>query len=107
MTQQKNAQRPLIVGKPALIMVDFQRGGPYVPGTENGISHMDFAEERRRTARTLVAAARGAQIPVIFIQEVHRPDHVDFGRELDGDTLESRFLLRGNATAEMRWRSPV
>jgi hypothetical protein len=33
MTQQKNAQRPLIVGKPALIMVDFQRGGPYVPGT--------------------------------------------------------------------------
>jgi hypothetical protein len=31
--QQKNAQRPLIVGKPALIMVDFQRGGPYVPGT--------------------------------------------------------------------------
>jgi nicotinamidase-related amidase len=84
MTQQKNAQRPLIVGKPALIMVDFQRGGPYVPGTENGISHMDFAEERRRIARTLVAAAREAHIPVIFIQEVHRPDHVDFGRELDG-----------------------
>ena len=41
MTQQKNARRPLIVGKPALIMVDFQRGGPYLPGRENGVLHMD------------------------------------------------------------------
>src|SRR6266436_8872432 len=95
MTQQKNAQRPLIVGKPALIMVDFQRGGPYVPGTENGISHMDFAEERRRTARTLVAAAREAQIPVIFIQEVHRPDHVDFG----GKSTAPRMCIVSRACA--------
>lgn len=29
--------------------------------------------------------ARGCNIPVIFIQGVHRPDLVDFGRELDGD----------------------
>ena len=99
MTQQKNAQRPLIVGKPALIMVDFQRGGPYVPGTENGISHMDFAEERRRIARTLVAAAREAQIPVIFIQEVHRPDHVDFGRELDG--AEDVHCIEGLRSTEI------
>ncbi|MDH3683807.1 MAG: cysteine hydrolase, partial [Acidimicrobiia bacterium] len=28
--------------------------------------------------------ARLCDIPVIFIQEVHRPDLVDFGRELDG-----------------------
>ena len=84
MSEQKNAKRPLIVGKPALIMVDFQRGGAYVPGSENGIPHMGGYEERQRTARALVTAARANGVPVIFIQEVHRPDHVDFGRELDG-----------------------
>jgi len=84
MTQQKNARRPLIVGKPALIMVDFQRGGAYLPGRENGVPHMDGYAERRVIAKRLVAAARAKGIPVVFIQEVHRPDHVDFGRELDG-----------------------
>ena len=87
MTEKKNAQRPLIVGKPALIMVDFQRGGEYVPGVEGGVPHMDGDEDRRARwarARTLVASARENGVPVIFIQEVHRPDLVDFGRELDG-----------------------
>jgi biuret amidohydrolase len=84
MTKPMNAQRPLIVGKPALIMVDFQRGGTYLPGTENGVPHMDGYKERRKIARTLVDAARHSGIPVVFIQEVHRPDMVDFGRELDG-----------------------
>ncbi len=86
MTERMNAKRPLIVGKPALIMIDFQRGGEYVAGQENGIAHMDnSAGERRARARGLVTAARAAGIPVIFIQEVHRSDLVDFGRELDGD----------------------
>ena len=85
MVGRMNAQRPLIVGNPALIMIDFQRGGAYAPGLENGIELMDDAfAERRIRARRLVAAARAASVPVIFIQEVHRPDHVDFGRELDG-----------------------
>lgn len=84
MSEQKNAKRPLIVGKPALIMVDFQRGGAYVPGQENGIPHMDGHRERQRIARSLVASARANGVPVVFIQEVHRPDHIDFGRELDG-----------------------
>lgn len=84
MSTIRNAQRPLIVGKPALIMVDFQRGGPYVPGVENGIPTMNHGDDARRNARRLVASARENQIPVIFIQEVHRPDMVDFGRELDG-----------------------
>jgi biuret amidohydrolase len=84
MTQKMNARRPLIVGKPALIMVDFQRGGPYVPGRENGVPHMGGFGERRRIARMLVASARENGVPVIFIQEVHRPDMIDFGRELDG-----------------------
>src|ERR1700737_4123500 len=84
MTQKMNARRPLIVGNPALIMVDFQRGGAYTPGLENGIPHMDGYEERRRMAGGLVATAREYHLPIIFIQEVHRPDMIDFGRELDG-----------------------
>lgn len=81
----KQARQPLIVGNPALIMVDFQRGGPYIPGIEGGVPHVKTdLEQQYRIARSLVAAARAAHIPVIFIQEVHRTDHVDFGRELDG-----------------------
>lgn len=34
--------------------------------------------------RSYLDRARANGVPVIFIQEVHRPDLVDFGRELDG-----------------------
>ncbi len=84
MAENRNAQRPLIVGKPALIMVDHQRGGEYRPGRENGVPHMGGSSDIRRNSRQLVSAARAAGIPVVFIQEVHRPDMIDFGRELDG-----------------------
>jgi len=94
-----NAKRPLIVGKPALIMVDFQRGGAYVPGRENGVPHMSGSKERRRFARTLVDAARHSGIPVVFIQEVHRADMVDFGRELDG--TEDVHCLEGLHSTEI------
>jgi nicotinamidase-related amidase len=85
MTERMNRKRPLIVGKPALIMVDFQRGGDYVPGQEGGIPHMGGVGERRAIARALVASARENGVPIVYIQEVHRPDMIDFGRELDGD----------------------
>ena len=52
MTQKMNAKRPLIVGRPALIMVDFQRGGEYVPGKENGIPITGGWQDRRRIARS-------------------------------------------------------
>ena len=99
MSDQKNAKRPLIVGKAALIMVDFQRGGPYVPGKENGVPHMGGSAQRRPIAKSLVAAARANGIPVIFIQEVHRPDHVDFGRELDG--TEDVHCIEGMHSTEI------
>ncbi|MGV9803597.1 cysteine hydrolase family protein, partial [Mycobacterium sp. NPDC003449] len=34
--------------------------------------------------RRSVAAARGAGVPIVFFQEVHRASGIDFGRELDG-----------------------
>jgi biuret amidohydrolase len=99
MTQAKNARRPLIVGRPALLLVDFQRGGAYVPGREGGVRDMAGAGERRRIARSLVSAARAHDIPVVFVQEVHRPDMIDFGRELDG--TEDVHCIEGMHSTEI------
>jgi biuret amidohydrolase len=90
--------QPFIVGRPALVMIDFQRGG-FLPGRESGILHMGGMHERVVRARALVGAARAANIPVIFVQEVHRPDHIDFGRELDGD--EDLHCIEGHQGTEI------
>lgn len=76
-------RQPLFVGDPALIVVDIQAGSDS-PAEAVGINHMEGARERIANAERLVAAARGAGVPVIFFQEVHRRSGVDFGRELDG-----------------------
>ena len=80
MSEPKNAKQPMIVGKAALIMIDWQRGGDYIPGEKNGIPLMEGHGDAAPLAHKLVTAARAAGVPVIFIQEVHRPDMVDFGR---------------------------
>ena len=90
--------QPFIVGRPALLMIDFQRGG-FLPGKESGIPHMGGMHERVPRAKALVSAARAAGVPVIFIQEVHRPDHVDFGRELDGE--EDLHCIEGQQGTEI------
>ena len=77
-------QRELIEGKPALIVVDIQ-ADTFGDRTEEAIPTMPGYADRMRLARTAIDKARECDIPVIFIQEVHRPDGVDFGRELDGD----------------------
>jgi len=75
-------RQPMIVGNPVLIVVDIQTGPP--PEAPQPIPHMCALSDRLPAARQLIAAARQAQVPVVFIQEAHRPDLVDFGRELDG-----------------------
>lgn len=95
------ARQPLIVGNPALIVVDIQRGGA-LPGKESGIPHMGGYAERIPRAEALVAAAREAGVPVIFFQEVHRRDGSDFGRELDGS--EDAHCLEGDEATEL-WPS--
>ena len=50
-------------------------------------------------ARVAIDKARACDIPVIFIQEVHRPDLVDFGRELDGD--ENIHCLEDNPKTDI------
>lgn len=75
---------PLITGRAALLSVDIQRGYA-MPASETGIAVMDGQADLIVNAERLVAAARAVSMPIVFFQEVHRPDGVDFGRELDGD----------------------
>ena len=78
-------KRDLIEGHPALIVIDIQKGTFLDQSTDGrAIDHMPDYAARMLLAKTAIDKARETDIPVIFIQEVHRPDHVDFGRELDG-----------------------
>lgn len=76
--------RALIEGKPALIVIDIQASTFTDTSDNRAIPHMPDYADRMLLARKAIDLARLKEIPVIFIQEVHRPDLVDFGRELDG-----------------------
>lgn len=75
-------KQEMVVGKSALIVIDIQKGPG--PPDEHTIPLMGPSDTMIANARKLIAAARRAEVPIIFIQEVHRPNLVDFGRELDG-----------------------
>ncbi|MEM7773491.1 MAG: isochorismatase family cysteine hydrolase [Cyanobacteria bacterium P01_A01_bin.37] len=64
----------------ALICVDFQSG---VFTGEGNLPHVGAADVLPK-AKQVLAAAREANMPIIHLQEVHRKEMVDFGRELDG-----------------------
>jgi nicotinamidase-related amidase len=72
----------LIVGRPVVIAVDPQQGG----SQEGGGIPATMTGRAERVARQikLVDRARELDIPVVFIQEVHKRDMVDIGRELEG-----------------------
>lgn len=78
-------KRNLIEGRPALIVIDIQASTFIDDSTERAIANMPGYRDRMLTARALVDAAHETGVPVIFIQEIHRSDGIDFGRELDGD----------------------
>jgi len=83
MSQPPNTVRNLIEGHPALIVIDIQVE-TFHDRTDEAIPTMSGYADRMLKARVAIDKARERGIPVIFIQEVHRPDLVDFGRELDG-----------------------
>lgn len=78
-----NAQ-PMIVGKPALLVIDVQKGAFMDWAPSERLPLLPDRIERMLRIRPLVDAARASGAPIIFFMEVHRPDMVDFGRELDG-----------------------
>ena len=68
-------------GKAALLVIDVQHdfiddGAPV---------HCVGGKDMLPKIKQLIEACRGADIPVIYTQEVHRASHVDMGRELDGN----------------------
>jgi biuret amidohydrolase len=65
---------------PALLVIDPQAEAT----SSSGTLCADHATDAVANIVRLLAAARSAPIPVIFTQEVHRRELVDFGRELDG-----------------------
>ena len=88
---------------PALIIVDIMgTGRPEDDG--GGIPSMGGEEERVDRVIPLIEAAQASNIPVIYIIEVHRPDHVDFGRELDGD--EDVHCVEGHPGTRIHVRLP-
>ncbi len=77
--------RDLIEGKAALIVIDIQASTFIDDSVDRAIPNMDGFKERMLKSRIAIDKARACDIPVIFIQEIHRKDLSDFGRELDGD----------------------
>ncbi|MEP3438210.1 MAG: cysteine hydrolase [Hoeflea sp.] len=98
MANPNGKKRALIEGKAALIVIDIQQS-TFVKKEVRSIDHMpDYAERMART-RIVIDKAREAGVPVIFIQEIHRADLIDFGRELDGD--EDVHCLDSNPETEV------
>ena len=98
MTTNKENQRSMIEGNAALIVIDIQKGS-FLAGSSSGIPHMEDNVIRLKRARTVIDAARESGIPIIFFQEIHRDNLVDFGRELDG--TEGIHCLASNPNTEI------
>lgn len=92
-------KRALIEGQAALIVIDIQASTFIDDSAVRSIDNMPGYKQRMLRARDAIDKARECGIPVIFIQEVHRPDMVDFGRELDGD--EDVHCLEDNPKTEI------
>ena len=86
--------------RPALIVIDIQKStfAP-IPDDERSIPHMPDYAERMQNTRLLIDECRTVRIPIIFIQEIHRANLIDFGRELDGN--ETVHCLESNPLTEL------
>ena len=99
MANLNKQERDIIEGRAALIVIDIQAGTFSDQRAVRAIDHMDNYAGRMALARTAIDKARECNIPVIFIQEIHRANLVDFGRELDGD--EDVHCLDSNPNTEL------
>lgn len=77
-------KRDIIEGKPVLIVIDIQETDFSDVAGVCGIDSMPGYVDRISRTRELVDVAHDVGVPIVFVKEVHRPDHIDFGRELDG-----------------------
>jgi biuret amidohydrolase len=84
MSSEKTNPGSLIVGRPALLVIDVQ--GDITTSRHDAVRDfpMPHYEEYMQRVPALIAAARACGVPIIYMQEVHHPSMIDFGRELDG-----------------------
>jgi nicotinamidase-related amidase len=99
MANTTSSRRNLIEGRAALIVIDIQASTFIDHSDMRAIANMPDYKQRMELSRKAIDTARAHDIPVVFIQEVHRPDLVDFGRELDGD--EDVHCLEGDPGTEI------
>jgi biuret amidohydrolase len=85
-----------IVGKAALLIIDVTKGS-LLPPDKTPIPIFD-AQSAVDNIKVVLGSARQAGIPIIFFQELHRREMVDFGRELDG--VEDVHCLEGSEDVE-------
>ena len=83
-----------------LIVVDIQ-GGPSEEPADGppALPFMDGYQDAMDNAPALIEKARQCDVPIVFFQEAHRRDLIDFGRELDG--AEGIHLLEGDPGTEV------
>lgn len=93
-----NQQRRIIEGQPVLVVIDIQ-GGAAEDEEAPSIPFMSDYQDYMDRAPALIEKARECQVPIVFFQEAHRRDLIDFGRELDG--AEDIHLLEGDAGTEI------
>ncbi len=92
---ENSNKKPVIMGKAAVIVIDMFEGCTVQKSTNVGIPTMAGGPERLKKAGDFVKLAREKGLPIIVMQEQHRRDLVDFGRELDG--AESIHCLEGTS----------
>lgn len=90
--------KPMIVGRPVLLVIDVQKGSFAEWKASERLPMLPDRLERMYRVRTVVDVARAADVPVIFVKEVHRPSLIDFGRELDG--TENIHCLEDSPSSE-------
>jgi len=75
-------RQPTLVGTPVLLVIDIQASA--FMDAKAGIPVMPGYRENMERALKVIEAARDCAIPTVYVQEIHRRDMVDYGRELDG-----------------------
>lgn len=76
------AKQPILVGNTVLIVIDIQKSA--FMDVKAGIPVMPGYADNMKRARSIVDAAHDTLTPIIFFQEIHRRNKIDYGRELDG-----------------------
>lgn len=84
-------RQPTLVGNTVLLVIDIQASA--FMDVKEGIPFMPGYHDNMRRALRVIKAARELRMPTVYVQEIHRRDMVDYGRELDG--AESIHCMEG------------